>query len=230
MTSARESHLLCTVPGCWGGQIWGPPRQMEGVWCCWVSLGSAWGLWMCGSCPHLPPSPFAKFSFELESVFPGKCNPYVSDSLTPHLQREGPGSPIWRCSASFFLEGESWLCQLEGSGALEFCMYLESRATKNSVCPVLPDHEWGHGQGGQGSFPVLLPDCSLGWSVRWLLLPGSQGQWGTSSCLPDLETNLLSKAELTFWKEGEVHIYPCTRTSEEKGQTESTVSGHGTCF
>lgn len=34
--------------------------------------------------PH-PPVPFAKFSFELESVFPGKCNPYVSDSLTLYL-------------------------------------------------------------------------------------------------------------------------------------------------
>lgn len=97
--------------------------------------------------------------------------------------------------------------------------------------PVLPDHERGHGQGGEGSFPVLLPACSLGWSVRWLLHPGSQGQWGTSSCLPDLEANLLSKAELPFWKGGgEVHIHPHMRASEKKGQIGSAVSGHGACL
>lgn len=109
-------------------------------------------------------------------------------------------------------------------------LHVSEKQSHKEQRPVLPDHESGHGQGGQRSFPVLLPDCSLGWSVRWLLHPGSQGQWGTSSCLPDLETNLLSKAELTFRKGGEVHIHPYPRTSEEKGQIESIVSGYGTCF
>ena len=54
---------------------------------------------MCGAAEHLwealegsgcaEPAPlpmlFAKFAFELKTVFPGKCNPYVSDSLMLHL-------------------------------------------------------------------------------------------------------------------------------------------------
>lgn len=49
-----------------------------------------------------PPMPFCQVRF-LTWVFPGKCNPYVSDSLTLHLQREGPGSTIWLFRVSFFL-------------------------------------------------------------------------------------------------------------------------------
>lgn len=99
-------------------------------------------------------------------------------------------------------------------------LHVSEKQSHKEQRPVLPDHEQGHGRGGEGSFPVPLPACSLRRSVRWLLHPGSQGQWGTSSCLPDLEANLLRKAELPFWKGGgEVHIHSYMRASEKKGQT-----------
>lgn len=55
----------------------------------------------------------------------------------------------------------------------------------------LPDPEQGRGKGREGCLPALLPAYSLGWSVRRLPCPGSQGQLGTSSCRPGLEANLL---------------------------------------
>lgn len=52
--------------------------------CSWVSVGStrALDVW---KLPPPTPNAFAKFTFDLESVFLGKCNPYVSDSLALHL-------------------------------------------------------------------------------------------------------------------------------------------------
>lgn len=92
----------------------------------------------------------------------------------------------------FFLEGEeSRLCQLEESEALEFCMYFEKQSRKEQH-PEPPDPEGGRGKGAEGSLWGLLPACSLGWSVRWLPCPGSQGQLGASSCQAGLEANLLS--------------------------------------
>lgn len=75
--------------------------------------------------------------------------------------------------------------------------------------------------------PDSATSCSLGQSVRWFLRPGSQGRWGTSNCLPDLEADLLGKAELPFWKEGgEVHPPPLHESlGEERANLEAPSVG-----
>ena len=84
MTSARESFSLCAVSGALG---WADPRtpEAEGGWM--VLLSTSGERWRApdGLAPPPPPMSFAKFVLELVSVFPGKRNPYVSESLTLHL-------------------------------------------------------------------------------------------------------------------------------------------------
>ena len=94
--------------------------------------------------------------------------------------------------------------------------------------PEPPDPEGGCEKGVEGSLWGLLPACSLGWSVRWLPCPGSQGQLGALSCQAGLEANLLSycseKRERRFKS---MSTQESQRSKDEMGVQSSL---HGSCF
>ena len=84
MTSARESFSLCAVSGALG---WAESRTPEagGGWMVPLRTSGERSRAPDRLAPPPPPMSFAKFALELASVFPGKRNPYVSESLTLHL-------------------------------------------------------------------------------------------------------------------------------------------------
>lgn len=157
-----------------------------------------------------PPMPFCQVRF-LTWVFPGKCNPYVSDSLTLHLQREGPGSTIWLFRASFFLRrGGAGRTGYWEKGKSQNFSRIRKALQKSSV-------PWHPTLGGV----MIGSGKSLSWVccqltqqfVRWLHCWGCQGQLETSSWLSGLEAVQLAfpwsggLTDLPFWEEGgEIYV------------------------
>lgn len=128
----------------------------------------------------------------------------------------------------FFLEGEeSRLCQLEESRSLGILHYFEKQSRKEQH-PEPPDPEGGRGKGVEGSLWSLLPACALGWSVRWLPCPGSQGQLGALSCQAGLEANLLSCCS----KKREGRFKSTSTQESQRSKDEMGVQSplHGSCF
>lgn len=184
-----------------------------------------------------PPMPFCQVRF-LTWVFPGKCNPYVSDSLTLHLQREGPGSTIWLFRASFFFldVGEQEELATGRKGKVRIFQGLEKRTSKEQRS-MAPDPGWGHDRVWEKSFLGLLPAHSAVCQMAPLLrMPRTVGNFklavwpgGSSACLP-----MVRRTDwLTILGRGRRDLcfpHPYSTGLEEKGMKWTHNWQHSSCL